>query len=289
MDRTAILLLIGSLAAGCSSKPRIVVGTKNFTEAVLLGEIVAGHIERKNLGIEVDRKFNLGGTLLAHEALKSGSIDLYTEYTGTAALMAVLKQEAVRDAKAALERVREGYRPWGIEWLAPLGFNNCFAMVVRADTAREQGLRTMSDAARRSGPWRMGVGYEFTQRRDGLDGLLRTYGLRLNGDPVVMDLGLLYQALEGKAVEMAAAGATDGMLARTEFALLEDDKHYFPPYECAIAVRRESLERYPRLRDALAELSGRISEQAMRRMNEMLDVKHRSASDVAREFLDGVK
>ena len=288
MDRTAILLLIGSLAAGCSSKPRIVVGTKNFTEAVLLGEIVAGHIERKNLGIEVDRKFNLGGTLLAHEALKSGSIDLYTEYTGTA-LMAVLKQPVVKDAKVALERVREGYRPWGIEWLPPLGFNNSFAMVVRADTAREQGLRTMSDAARRSAPWHMGVGYEFTLRSDGLVGLLKTYGLRLDGQPVTMDLGLLYQALQGKAVEMAAASATDGMLARPEFVVLEDDKHYFPPYECAIAVRRESLERYPRLRDALAELSGRISEQAMRRMNEMLDVKHRSASDVAREFLDGLK
>ena len=288
MDRTAILILIASLAAGCSSKPRIVVGTKNFTEAVLLGEIVAGQIERRNIGLEVDRKFNLGGTLLAHEALKSGSIDLYPEYTGTG-LMAVLKQDAVKDAKAALERVRAGYQPWGIEWLPPLGFNNCFAMVVRSDAAREQSLRTMSDAAGRPGPWRMGVGYEFTQRIDGLNGLVRTYGLRLNGEPVTMDLGLLYQALQGKAVEMAAASATDGMLARSEFTVLEDDKHYFPPYECAIAVRRDSMDRYPKLRAVLMELSGRIPDSEMRRMNGLVDVEHRSASDVAREFLDGLK
>jgi osmoprotectant transport system substrate-binding protein len=284
MDRTKIFILIASLAAGCSSKPRIVVGSKNFTEAVLLGEIVAGQIERRIPGVEVDRKLNLGGTLLAHGALKSGSIDLYTEYTGTA-LMAVLKQDAVKDAKAALEQVREGYRPWGIEWLAPLGFNNSFAMVVRT----EQGLRTMSDAARRPAPWRLGVGYEFTQRSDGLDGLVKTYGLRLNGEPVVMDLGLLYQALQGKAVEMAAASATDGMLARPEFTVLEDDKHYFPPYECAIVVRHDTLEKYPPLRAALAELSGRIPEAAMRRMNAMVDIDHRSASEVAREFLEGLK
>jgi osmoprotectant transport system substrate-binding protein len=284
MDRTKIFILIASLAAGCSSKPRIVVGSKNFTEAVLLGEIVAGQIERRIPGVEVDRKLNLGGTLLAHGALKSGSIDLYTEYTGTA-LMAVLKQDAVKDAKAALEQVREGYRPWGIEWLAPLGFNNSFAMVVRT----EQGLRTLSDAARRPAPWRLGVGYEFTQRSDGLDGLVKTYGLRLNGEPVVMDLGLLYQALQGKAVEMAAASATDGMLARPEFSVLEDDKHYFPPYECAIVVRHDTLEKYPPLRAALAELSGRIPEAAMRRMNAMVDIDHRSASEVAREFLEGLK
>jgi len=208
MDRTAIFVLITALAAGCTSRPRVVVGSKNFTEQVLLGEIVGRHIERR-LGFEVDRKLNLGGTLLAHEALKGGSIDLYPEYTGTA-LTAVLKQPTVKDAKAALARVRDGYRTWGIEWLAPLGFNNSFAMVIRADSAREQGLRTLSQAAGRSKPWNLGVGYEFTQRPDGLDGLVQTYGLRLSGPPVAMDLGLLYPALQGKRIEMAAANATDG-------------------------------------------------------------------------------
>jgi glycine betaine/choline ABC-type transport system substrate-binding protein len=284
MDRTAILVLIVLLAAGCSSKPRIVVGSKNFTEQVLLGEIVARHIERR-LGLEVNRKLNLGGTLLAHEALKGGSIDLYPEYTGTA-LTAVLKQAAVRDAKAALDRVREGYQPWGLEWLPPLGFNNSFAMVVRAGSAREQGLRTLSDAARRPGPWRLGVGYEFTQRPDGLSGLVQSYGLRVARDPVAMDLGLLYPALQAKTIEMAAANATDGMLARPEFVVLDDDRHYFPPYECAIVVRQDTLARYPRLRAALAELSDRIPDSAIRRMNGLVDVEHRPAAEVARDFLN---
>ncbi|HWQ52521.1 MAG TPA: glycine betaine ABC transporter substrate-binding protein [Bryobacteraceae bacterium] len=284
MDRAAILILMASLAAGCSSTPRITVGSKNFTEQVLLGEIVAGHIERR-LNLTLDRKLNLGGTLLAHEALKSGSIDLYPEYTGTA-LTAVLKQPAINDAKLALEQVREGYRTWRLEWLPPFGFNNSFAMVVRADTTREHGVRTLSDAARRPAPWRLGVGYEFTQRPDGLSGLVHTYGLRVAGDPVAMDLGLLYPALQAKTIDMAAANATDGMLARPEFVVLDDDRHYFPPYECAIVVRQEALERHPRLRPVLAELSGRISESVMRRMNGSVDVEHRPATEVAREFLN---
>jgi len=284
MGRTAVYVLMAALAAGCSPKPRVVVGSKNFTEQVLLGEIVARQIERR-LGVEVERKLNLGGTLLAHEALKGGSIDLYPEYTGTA-LTAVLKQPAVKDAKVALDLVREGYRPWGIEWLPPLGFNNSFAMVVRAATAREQGLRTLSDAARRTRPWRLGVGYEFTQRPDGLSGLLQTYGLRLAGQPVAMDLGLLYPALQAERIEMAAASATDGMLARAEFVVLEDDRRYFPPYECAIVVRQDTLQRFPRLNGALAELSGRISDSTMRRMNQSVDVEHRPVAQVARDFLN---
>jgi glycine betaine/choline ABC-type transport system substrate-binding protein len=151
-----------------------VVGSKNFTEQVLLGEIVAAHLERR-LEIEVDRKLNLGGTLLAHEALKGGSIDLYPEYTGTA-LTAVLKQPALKDAAESFARVQSGYQPWNIEWLAPLGFNNSFAMVVMAEVAREQRLKTLSDAAKRPEPWQLGVGYEFTQRPDGLNGLVQTNG-----------------------------------------------------------------------------------------------------------------
>jgi len=261
-----------------------VVGSKNFTEQVVLGEIVAGQIERR-LGLVVERKLDLGGTLLAHEALKSGSIDLYPEYTGTA-LTAVLKRPAVRDASAAFEAVREGYRPWHLEWLPPLGFDNTFAMVVRASSAREQGVRTLSDAARRPHPWRLGVGYEFIARPDGLSGLVRTYGLRLGGQPVTMDLGLLYPALQKQSIEMAAANRTDGMLARPEFTVLEDDRHYFPPYQCAMVVRGDALERFPGLRAALAELSNRIPDPVMRRMNEMVDVEHRPAAQVARDFLN---
>jgi osmoprotectant transport system substrate-binding protein len=286
MGRTAVLLLVlVAFLTGCASSPKIVVASKNFTEQVLLGEIVAGQIERR-LGIQVDRKLNLGGTLLAHEALKGGSIDLYPEYTGTA-LTAVLKQQPPKDAKTALQQVQDGYKPWNIEWLRPLGFNDSFAMVVRADTARDQKVRTLTDAAKRS--WKLGVGYEFIQRPDGLAGLVQAYGLKIEGQPVVMDLGLLYGALQSKKVEMAAANATDGMLAHTEYAVLEDDRHYFPPYECSIVVRTATLQRFPKLREALEELSGRISDTTMRRMNEQVDVEHKSVVDVARDFLNTEK
>jgi glycine betaine/choline ABC-type transport system substrate-binding protein len=264
-----------------------VVGLKNFTEQVVLGEIVARQIERR-LGVQVERKLDLGGTLLAHEALRGGSIDLYPEYTGTA-LTAVLKQQVIRDAKTAFGKVQQGYAGWGIEWLPPFGFNDSFAMVVRSETARAQGLKSLSDAAHRAGPWRMGVGYEFTQRPDGLKGLVQDYGLHLDGDPVAMDLGLLYPALQSKKIEMAAANATDGMLAHEEFTVLEDDLHYFPPYECAIAVRRDTLAKYPALKGALSELSGRISDAAMRKMNEAVDVEHKPVAEVAGDFLRGWK
>jgi osmoprotectant transport system substrate-binding protein len=281
MGRAALLGLIIFLA-GCSSRPTIVVGSKNFTEQVILGEIVAGQIERR-LGVAVDRKLDLGGTLLAHEALLSGSIDLYPEYTGTA-LTEILREPAQKDPTAVLHAVQEGYRKLGIQWLAPLGFNNTFAIVVRADQAQREHLKTLSDATRLR--WKIGVGYEFTQRPDGLHGLMQTYGLKIDGRPVVMDLGLLYPALKLGQVDMAAANATDGMLGHAQFVVLDDDRHYFPPYECAIAVRQDTLRRFPGLRHALDELSGRITDPVMRRMNEEVDIEHKSAAEVAHEFLE---
>jgi glycine betaine/choline ABC-type transport system substrate-binding protein len=258
------------------------VASKNFTEQLILGEIVAQRLEA--VGIPVDRKLNLGGTLLAHEALKKGDIDLYPEYTGTA-LTAVLKLSVDRDPAVVLSRVRDGYRPLGLLWLPPLGFNNTFAMVVRTSTARAARLSTLSDAARLPQAWRLGVGYEFVQRPDGLDGLVRAYDLRLDGDPVTMDLGLLYPALESGRIAMAAASATDGRLADPAFTALRDDRRYFPPYECAIVVRQGTLDRFPGLRPALEGLSGRITDTEMRRMNAEVEVRHRSVADVAREFL----
>jgi osmoprotectant transport system substrate-binding protein len=183
MVRAACLCLVLIVGAGCSSKPRIVVGSKNFTEQVLLGEILAQHIERR-LNVAVERKLNLGGTLLAHEALKSGSLDLYPEYTGTA-LTAVLKLESVNDRAKVLDQVRGGYHQWGLTWLDPLGFNNTFAMVVRTDAARQQGWTTLSDAARRANPWILGAGYEFVQRPDGLQGLNAPTDCRACFEPTI--------------------------------------------------------------------------------------------------------
>jgi len=246
----------------------------------VLGEVVAQHLENR-LHARVERSLGLGGTFVAQQALVAGSIDLYPEYTGTA-ITAVLKLPPERDAGKALRILASEYkRRFGADWMPPLGFNNSFAMVVRGD-AQE---RTLSEAARRPQAWRLAVGYEFVKRPDGLKGLLATYGLRLDGGPRDMDLGLLYQALERGAVDMAAGSATDGLIHAMHLKVLEDDRHYFPPYEAALVVRGDTLARNPGLRTALAELSGSISTEQMRRMNYQVDGQHRRAAEVARDFL----
>ncbi len=285
MDRAKAVagLIALLLAAACGRQPRIVVGSKNFTEQVLLGEILAQQIERR-LGVPVERKLDLGGTLLAHEALVRGSIDLYPEYTGTA-LTTVLKQRPLADRHAAFEQVSAEYRHrWNLDWLPPLGFNDTFAMIVSNRTARSAGIATLSEAAA-SRPWRLGIGYEFQQRPDGLEGLLKTYGLRVQGSPITMDLGLLYQALKSGKVDMIAANSTDGLASFLPVTVLQDDRHYFPPYECAVVVREEALRQYPDLKAALTELSGKISDSTMRKLNYQVDGEHRPVSEVARAFL----
>jgi osmoprotectant transport system substrate-binding protein len=288
MDRTqtrAALTVAALLAllAGCSRTPTIVVASKDFTEQVILGEILAQHIE-KQVGVRVDRKLHLGGTLLAHQALVQGSIDLYPEYTGTA-LTAVLKQPPAFDRAAVLEAVRSAYRQkWRLEWLPPLGFTDTFAMMIRGEVARGAGLATISGAAR-ARAWRLGAGYEFKQRPDGLDGLLKTYDLRTQGDPVTMDLGLLFSALQGRQVDMIAANSTDGLASVMDVAILQDDRHYFPPYECAVVARQETLERFPKLRPALELLSGKINDETMRKLNYQMDGRHRPVAEIAAEFL----
>jgi osmoprotectant transport system substrate-binding protein len=283
MDRTKIIALLMLLASACGRPARVVVGSKNFSEQVLLGEILAQQVERRT-GLAVERKLNLGGTMLAQEALAKGDLDLYPEYTGTA-LTAVLKQPPVSDRAAALAAVRKAYRErWGLEWLAPLGFNDTFAMIVRGETARAGNLRTLSEGAS-SQAWRLGIGYEFQQRPDGLAGLVKAYGLRMAGDPVTMDLGLLYQALGARKVDLIAANSTDGLISALDVKVLEDDRHYFPPYECAVVVRSASLQRFPKLREALEELSGKLSDDTMRRLNYQVDGKHRAVAEVSAEFL----
>lgn len=290
MDRTKTfaglitLCLAALLAMDCGQAPALVVGSKNLTEQRVLGELVAQQIERK-LHVKVGRKLNLGGTLLAHQALVKGEIDLYPEYTGTA-LTAVLKQHPMQDPDAVFNTVRAMYRnQWKLDWLAPLGFNNTFAMIVRGPEARASHLKTLSDAAA-AHPWRMGVGYEFVQRPDGLDGLLSTYGFHMAAPPVTMDLGLLYTALGSGQVDMIAASATDGQIAKQDVTVLQDDKRYFPPYQCAVVVRQATEQKLPGLRATLEELSGKITDDKMRKLNYAVDVEHRMESKVAQEFLD---
>ncbi len=265
------------LSACAGGRQPVNVGSKNFTEQVVLGEIVAQHLERR--GFRVRRSLNLGGTLLAHEALVSGQIDLYPEYSGTA-IMAILKMPASSDTETVVRR--EYKRRFGVAWLSRLGFNNTFAMVVRGD----EPASALSQAAMRAAPWKLGAGYEFTARPDGLPGLLNAYGLRTDGAPRTMDLGLLYRALEQSQVDMVAGNSTDGLISARGFKVLKDDKGFFPPYECALAVREAALDAHPGLRAALEELAGRFSDDLMRKLNFAVDGEHRAVADVAREFLE---
>jgi osmoprotectant transport system substrate-binding protein len=278
------LLIAVALACGCGRTHNLTVASKNFTEQLVLGEIMAQQIERR-LGIKVERKLNLGGTLLAQQALESGQIDLFPEYTGTA-LTNVLKMPPSPVAATVLAQVRDEYRKrWNIEWLDPFGFNNSFAMVVRGEDARGGKLVTLSDAAHHKNDWVMGAGYEFLQRPDGFPGLVKTYDLKLKGTPKSMDLGLLYQALEQRQVNIVAANATDGLLSVLDVKVLKDDRGYFPPYEAAPVVRAGALAAFPGLREALHELAGAISTETMQRLNYQVDGKHRGAAEVAQEFL----
>ena len=282
--QTVAGLILCGILVGCAPKPAIVVGSKNFTEQVLLAEILAQHLERR-LHVTVGRKFNLGGTLLAQTAITGGAIDLYPEYSGTA-LTAVLKLPPSKDPAAVMQQVRDGYRrQWRLEWLPPLGFNNTFAMMVRGEFVRRTGIHTLSEAARAQA-WKLGAGYEFKQRPDGLAGLLTTYSIRTDSDPVTMDLGLLYAALKSRKVDMIAANSTDGLAAVLDVQMLADDRHYFPPYECAVVAREDSLARIPGLRAALEELSGKLDDAAMRKLNFGVDGEHRPPAQVAGRFLD---
>ena len=273
---------------GCSRARLITVGSKNFTEQVILGEIVAQHVSLR-LSERVDRKLNLGGTLLAHQALVKGDLDLYPEYTGTA-LTAVLKRRLSSDPAAVLAKVKAEYLSrFKIHWLDPLGFNNTFAMVIRGEDARKFQIETLSDAATHANGWTLGVGYEFQQRPDGLAGLLRTYKLPFKRSPRTMDLGLLYRALEQKQVDMVAASATDGLLSVLDVKVLKDDKRYFPPYQASLAVRADALAKHPPLKRALEQLSGLFSNEIMRTLNYQVDGKHRPVSEVAMTFLRASK
>ena len=278
-------LVLTLLAASCAPPgTTVVVGSKNFTEQLVLGELMAQVIEQR-LDVHVDRRLNLGGTLLAHQALASGEIDVYPEYTGTA-LMAILDQPPAHDPQQVRHQVAELYTAkFQAEWLPPFGFNNSFVMVIPGPLAREHAIQTISDAAAFDHAWRLGIGYEFEGRPDGMPALVRAYNLKWQAPPQVMDLGLLYRALERGQVDMVAANGTDGMLSRLDVRVLEDDKGIFPPYEAAPVVRQKTLDAIPGLREALEELAGKIDAQTMRRLNFEVDGNGRSPRDVAAEFL----
>jgi osmoprotectant transport system substrate-binding protein len=280
------LLLATLLGLTACAPPRAdhpVIGAKNFTEQVVLGELLAQHIEART-GMKVERRFYLAGSYISHQALIAGRIDAYVEYTGTA-LTAILKQPVAKDPEAVLGTVRRLYHErYGVAATAPLGFENTFAMVVRGEDAKRLRLHTLSEAVKAAENWRLGVGYEFEERPDGLQGLLRAYGLRFAGQPRVMDLGLLYRALNAHQVDIVAGNSTDGPIAALGLVILDDDRHYFPPYQAVPLIREEALQRWPELGPALADLSGEISADEMQAMNNAVDGQHRDPADVVREF-----
>jgi len=285
MELAAVAWAAALLLAGCAP-PRSdhpVIGAKNFTEQVVLGELLAQEIEAKS-NLKVERRFYLAGSYICQQALVSGRIDAYVEYTGTA-LTAVLKQPVDRDPSRVLETVRQLYASrYNVVAAQPLGFENTFAMVIRGEDARALHLSALSQAAQFTPQWRLGVGYEFEQRPDGLAGLSAAYGLKFAAAPRTMDLGLLYRALNAHQVDMIAANSTDGPIEAFGLTVLEDDKHYFPPYQAVPLVRKEALYRWPQIQTALNALSGKITAEDMRTMNEAIDSKHLDPTQVVRDF-----
>ncbi len=282
-----ILLAIVVLALTSCGPPRaerIVVGSKNFTEQAVLGEIMAQHIAART-GLTVERRFYLAGTYICQQAILAGRIDVYPEYTGTA-LTAILKLPASGDAAKVYDQVRTAYAErYALTVTPPLGFNNTFALVIRGDDARNDQVSTISQAAAYAPRWRPGFGYEFMERPDGYQGLVKTYGLKFGDEPRIMDLGLLYKALISHQVDIVAGNSTDGLISALGLAVLEDDRHYFPPYQAVPILRADTARRHPEVLKALDELAGRMSDEDMRRMNYAVDGQHRDARDVAAEFL----
>ncbi|MGB2634717.1 MAG: glycine betaine ABC transporter substrate-binding protein [Candidatus Acidiferrum sp.] len=287
------VLCMVCLVPACKKPQRsgIVIGSKFFTEQVILAELLAQHIEART-GIPVERKTNLGGTLLVHKALLAGQIDLYVEYTGTA-LTAVLNEPPDRSSAAGdntlsntvYQRVKQLYaQRFNLEVTEPLGFENTFAMVIREQDAKDLHLRTISDIAPYAPRWRVGVGYEFLERADGFRGWTDFYNLHFAQTPRVMDLGLIYRALVDRQVDLVAGNSTDGLIDALDLVALEDDRHYFPRYDAVPIIRKSTLDRFPQLRAALGELGGKISESDIRKMNYAVDVLHRDPAVVVREF-----
>jgi len=281
-----ILALVSLFSFSCSrSHPdRIVIGSKNFTESLILSELLAQQIE-SHTKLKVERRFYLAGTYICQQAILSGRIDMYPEYTGTA-LTAILKQKSSADQQAVYERVKTEYeRRFDLTLGPALGFNDTFAIEIRGEDARRFHLKTLSQAAALAPRWRAGFGYEFMERPDGYQGLAATYGLHFAEQPRVMDLGLLARALHDHQIDLAAGNATDGLIPALDLFVLEDDRHYFPPYEAVPVVREQTIREHPEISPFLVQLGNKISDQEMRQMNYAVDGQHRDVKDVVQEFL----
>jgi osmoprotectant transport system substrate-binding protein len=279
-----VFLLCWSLSCEAPRSNRIVVASKNFTESMILGELMAQQIEQHS-NLKVERRFYLAGTYICHQGMLAGRIDIYPEYTGTA-LTAILKQTPERDRTQAREQMRSEYqRRFGLAIGPSFGFNDTFAMEIRGADARRLNLRTLSQAAPFTPQWRAGFGYEFMERPDGFRGLAATYGLRFAAPPRVMDLGLLARALTDHQIDLGAGNTTDGLIPKLDLFVLEDDKHYFPPYDAVPVIRGAVIARHPEVGVALNAFAGTISDSEMQQLNYAVDGQRIDVKVVAHEFL----
>lgn len=283
---TVVALTVAAVVAGLpllrAGRQPIVVGSKNFTEQVILGELLAQALEAE--GLTVDRRLNLGGTFVCDAGIRTGDLDLYVEYTGTA-VSAVFHEDVPRDPAAALAKARQRYADLQVTVAEPLGFNNTFTLLVRGADARAGGLRTIDDIAARAPAWTPGFGHEFLQRADGYPGLIEAYGLRFGNAPRGMELSLIYRALADGQVDVIAGDATSALIDALDLAPLEDTRRYFPPYDAIPLVRTATLLKEPGIGRALARLAGRVSDADMRRMNAAVDLEGRTPREVASAFL----
>jgi osmoprotectant transport system substrate-binding protein len=278
-----VSLLVSAIAASCGRERTVVVGSKNFTEQVILGEVLAQMLEAR--GVRVDRRLNLGGSFICHRALLAGDLDVYVEYSGTA-LTAILKEKVIHDPGAVFRRVRELYRErFDLEWSEPLGFNNTFAIAMLPREAERLGIHTISDLKQHEDALRPGAGHEFLEREDGFRGLVEAYGLSFTHPARGVELGLIYRALIDKQVDFVVGSATDGLIDKFGLVVLEDDRAYFPPYDAAAVYRPASAERVPELGAVLHLLEGGIDEGSMRRLNREVDDERRATTEVVRSFL----
>jgi glycine betaine/choline ABC-type transport system substrate-binding protein len=275
--------LLLALLPVCSSERPVVVGSKNFTEQVVLGEMLAQLLEARK--VPVERRLNLGGTFICHRAIVSGDVDVYVEYTGTA-LTAILKETPSGGAEDVYRRVREVYdKDLGLAWTEPLGFENTFAIAMKPDTAGRLGIRKISDLKAHEKTLRAGVGHEFFEREDGYRGLVAAYDLEFENPPRGIELGLIYQALMEAEVDFVVGSATDGLIDKFGLLVLEDDRSYFPPYDAAAVYRPSTAERVPALAEVLRLLEGALDEGGMRDLNRQVDDEGRAAAEVVRAFL----
>jgi len=286
---TAGLVALGLAGAWGGLAPRggpgtVVIGSKDSAEPKLLGHMLADLVEA-HTPLRVDRRLDLGGSLVCYNALARGGLDAYVEYTGTA-LTTILKRPPAYDPAEVRATVGTLLAAEGIATLGAIGFENTFAILMRRDQARELGIRKVSDLARHAATLRAGFGPEFGRRPDGYPGLARAYGLDLAHAPVEMDRNLLYTALARGSIDVAAGDSTDGRVATLDLLQLEDDRRFFPPYEAVPLVRAATLAKHPKLRATLDRLAGRIDAPTMRRLNNEVDGQKRDPAGVAREFLE---